>query len=401
VSQVGPWNYKADDLSLTRSLQGGVYETICKGVRLAWKTKYCSRGIRAEQLREMDILRRLSHHHIIRLMGTYTQGLFLGLLLAPVAVCDLKTFMEDIDTLRDRLAKRKMCKIENTEMMRRLDELCPDTSGGSDLHQDAVSRLSSYFGRLVGVITYLHEQRIRHKDIKPSNVLLSHRGVWLADFGISSDFSDLSSSQSEAADRGTPKYFAPEVATFKKSGRPADIFSLGCIFLEMVALLGSVPLDELKVLRPEQDGSFQANLQHKTSWFTLLGSDSVQLQHLLCEIESMINEDAKSRPLAFQLDRHLAIIAQFGGNRSRPLHGPCCARERFIDQVEHMTKEIEDLRLEVMQRDEYIDDLMHARPPSRSRSPSEIPRPPLGLNFHGMVRTNVSSSKPSKAWRGR
>jgi serine/threonine protein kinase len=388
-------------LSLTEWLQGGVYETICKGVRLAWKTKYCPKGIRAEQLREMDILRRLSHHHIIRLMGTYTQGLFLGLLLAPVAVCDLKTFMEDIDTLRDRLTKGALCKIDHTEMMRRLDSLCPDSGGGSVLHQDAVSRLSCCFGCLIGVITYLHEQRIRHKDIKPSNVLLAHTGVWLADFGISSDFSDLSSSQSEATDRGTPKYFAPEVASFKKSGRPSDIFSLGCIFLEMVALLGSVSLDELKALRPEQNGSFQANLQHKTSWFTLLRSDSVQLRHLLCEIERMVDENAKSRPLAFQLDRHLAIIAQFGGNRSRPLHGPCCARERFIDQVEHMTKEIEDLRLEVIQRDEYIDDLIDAGPPSRSHSPSEVPRPPLGSNFHGMTRTNVSSNKSSKVWRSR
>jgi serine/threonine protein kinase len=359
-------------------------------MRLAWKTNYCSRGIRPEQRKEIDILKGLSHHHIVSLMGTYTQGLFFGLLLAPVAVCNLLTFMTDIDELQERLANGESCTIDDTQMMRRLDELCPDTGGGSNLHYTAVSRLSSCFGCLVGVINYVHAERIRHKDVKPSNILLSNRGMWLADFGISSDFSALSSSQSEAVDRGTLQYFAPEVASYEKSGRAADIFSLGCIFLEMVALLESVPLCEFKKLRPEQNGSFQANLKHKASWFVLLKSHNLQLQHLLCEIESMIDTEARSRPLAFQLDRHLSIIAQFGGNHSRPLHGPCCARERFIDQLETMTAEIQDLQLAVMQRDEYIDELIEARPPSKPQSSFQVPRPPLGPNLSAMVRANVA-----------
>jgi len=381
-------------------VEGGVYETVCKGVRLAWKTTYCSRGVRPEQMREIDILRRLDHHHIVRLMGTYTQGPLLGLLLAPVAVCDLKTFMEDIDIVRERLIMGDQCMIDNSQMMRRLDELCPDTNGGSDLHHEALSRLSSCFGCLVDVIAYLHEQHIRHKDIKPSNILVSHRGVWLADFGISSDFSDRTSSQSEAVDRGTPKYFAPEVALFEKSGRPADIFSLGCIFLEMVALLTSVALCAFKELRPEQNGSYHANLQHKASWFALLKSNSIQLQHLMCEIDRMIDQDARSRPLAFQLCRHFAIIAQFGGSHSRPLHGPCCIQERLVDQIEHMMEDIEELKLEVTQRDDYIDDLLKTRSPSRTPSSCEVPRPPMGSNWTRAVRTDISSRSP-KLWRKR
>lgn len=137
--------------------QGGVYETVCKGVRLAWKTIYCSKGIRRKQLKEVGILKRLNHHHIVSLMRTYTQGPFLELLLAPVAVYDLAIFMDDIGSLNERLSGGEVCMIDNSQMMRGLDELCPDTGGGSALHDSAVSRLSTCFGCLTGVITYVHE----------------------------------------------------------------------------------------------------------------------------------------------------------------------------------------------------------------------------------------------------
>jgi serine/threonine protein kinase len=350
-------------------------------MRLAWKTKYCPRGIQCEQRKEIDILKKLRHRHVIKLMGTYTQGPLLGLLLAPVAGSDLHTFMEDIDILHEGLSAGERCEIDDTQMMKRLDYLCPDTDGGSDLYNATVSRLSTCFGCLTGVIAYVHGQRIRHKDVKPSNILLSHKGLWLADFGISSDFSALSISQSEAVERGTPKYFAPEVALYDRSGRPADMFSLGCVFLELVALIRGIPLVELRKLRPEQNGSFQANLDHKASWFALLKSRNTRIQHVLCEVESMISTNPSSRPSASRLDRHLSIIAQFGGSRSVSLHGPCCDPQRFLDEIDHMSMEIEHLKLEILERDRYIDQLTCSDQPA-------LPRPPLGENRPMMTQYN-------------
>ncbi|KAF2815084.1 kinase-like protein, partial [Mytilinidion resinicola] len=97
--------------------------------------------------------------------------------------------------------------------------------------------LASKFGCLAKAIEYLHSQKIRHKDLKPSNVLLGRDNLWLTDFGSSTDFSMLSMSATENGERGTPKYFAPEVALYERNGRSADMFSLGCIFLEMLELL--------------------------------------------------------------------------------------------------------------------------------------------------------------------
>ena len=71
---------------LGHGVNGGVWETHCKGVALAWKTKYCRRKIGDVERKEITILKKLSHNHIVKLVGTYTYRRFLGLLLWPVAV---------------------------------------------------------------------------------------------------------------------------------------------------------------------------------------------------------------------------------------------------------------------------------------------------------------------------
>ena len=42
--------------------------------------------------------------------------------------------------------------------------------------------------------------------------------VWLTDFGTATDFSSQTMSATENGERGTPKYFSPEVAAFRPSG---------------------------------------------------------------------------------------------------------------------------------------------------------------------------------------
>jgi serine/threonine protein kinase len=58
--------------------------------------------------------------------------------------------------------------------------------------QDKLSLLRSFFGCLATTLTYLHDSQVRHKDIKPQNIPVYKSKVLLTDFGISRDFSDLS-----------------------------------------------------------------------------------------------------------------------------------------------------------------------------------------------------------------
>lgn len=45
-------------------------------------------------------------------------------------------------------------------------------------------------GCLSGGLAYLHGQQIKHKDIKPANILVNNGSVLLMDFGLSTDFSN-------------------------------------------------------------------------------------------------------------------------------------------------------------------------------------------------------------------
>lgn len=97
---------KSESLPLTQGrflgygMHGGVYETTCNGIALAWKRKYCSRRMGHRERKEIEIIKRIQHPHVIRLVGTYTHGPFLGLLLWPVATCDLANLLEDVDWLQ-------------------------------------------------------------------------------------------------------------------------------------------------------------------------------------------------------------------------------------------------------------------------------------------------------------
>lgn len=94
-------------------------------------------------------------------------------------------------------------------------------------------------GLLVSVASALetaHQQNIIHRDVKPSNVLLTQGGQpMLSDFGIakildSEETADLTAS---GVGIGTPQYMAPEQGLGRADAR-SDIYSLGTIFYEMV-----------------------------------------------------------------------------------------------------------------------------------------------------------------------
>src|SRR5436305_211229 len=94
-------------------------------------------------------------------------------------------------------------------------------------------------------------------DIKPENILVKrlpgaifpdspYYRVYLCDFGISEMFFDSEDSQTETFSGMTRRYCAPEVHHYASHGTAADIFSLGCVFVEIATTLTRLSLDELK-----------------------------------------------------------------------------------------------------------------------------------------------------------
>jgi serine/threonine protein kinase len=120
---------------------------------------------------------------------------------------------------------------------------------------------------------YLHANKVRHEDIKPSNILLADGEPYLADFGHSKDLSDASHSNTSGDPRGTPKYWAPEVEDGSKRGlAAADIFSVGAVYAEIGIILSTESLVNFKLARCKRNGesAIQANIEAVHAWIESL-----------------------------------------------------------------------------------------------------------------------------------
>ncbi|CAG8597089.1 17599_t:CDS:10, partial [Acaulospora morrowiae] len=96
-------------------------------------------------------------------------------------------------------------------------------------------------------LEYLHEKSILHRDIKADNILVDEEGCCkISDFGISKKYEHgYGHDYNSMSLKGTIFWMAPEVFTNNYSVK-MDIWSLGCVVLEMFA--GERPWSDLEDL---------------------------------------------------------------------------------------------------------------------------------------------------------
>jgi tetratricopeptide (TPR) repeat protein len=144
---------------------------------------------------------------------------------------------------------------------------------GAAQPERAAARLVETLARAVH---YMHQRGILHRDLKPTNVLLSCsdaiHGVQLgtsagqaayyepkiADFGLAKILDADTGPTRSAGLLGTPSYMAPEQAAGdpQKVGVAADVYALGAILYELLTgrapFLGATPLSTLEQVRTQE-----------------------------------------------------------------------------------------------------------------------------------------------------
>lgn len=145
---------------------------------------------------------------------------------------------------------------------------------------------------LAEALTAVHALGLVHRDVKPSNVLLTLDGPLLIDFGIARATDGTASLTATGASVGSPGYMAPEQILGKSVTGAADVFSLGAVLT--YAATGRSPFPG------NSSAALLYKVVHEEPELGALGGE------LRAVAEACLAKDPSARPAPAEVSRRLA-----------------------------------------------------------------------------------------------
>jgi len=103
--------------------------------------------------------------------------------------------------------------------------------------QIAVEKIKDIATQLLHGVYAMHQNNVMHRDLKPDNILLKGKTVWICDFGLSRQFgNEFGVATGYMVTRW---YRAPEIWRNERYSYKIDMWSIGCIIHKLVH--GRVP----------------------------------------------------------------------------------------------------------------------------------------------------------------
>lgn len=157
-------------------------------------------------LREIDLVKRLRHENIVRLLDVYQENSNSGGHILYIVM--------------------ELCARDLSVVEKPLDE----------------TKCHKYFNAIFNGLRYLKKRGVVHRDIKPQNILLTKSDeVRIADFTFSKEIEEQELLQTYC---GTPLYMSPEVMNGEAYTDKCDLYSVGVMLYTYV--YGNHPLGNIK-----------------------------------------------------------------------------------------------------------------------------------------------------------
>ncbi|KAH9906227.1 protein kinase-like domain-containing protein [Xylariomycetidae sp. FL2044] len=167
--------------------------------------------------REIGLLRDLRHANIVQYLGCSSSSEYLNIFLEYVPGGSVQTMLNSYGALPEPLVR-------------------------------------SFVRQILQGLSYLHNRDIIHRDIKGANILVDNKGtIKISDFGISKKLeatnilSGANNNKHRPSLQGSVFWMAPEVVKQTSYTRKADIWSLGCLVVEMMT--GNHPFPDCSQLQ--------------------------------------------------------------------------------------------------------------------------------------------------------